>query len=119
MADYPGFDQDKIEAALEAAQRHNSSVGLNKSSAEMDIRAGGEMAISGGCISVTVKDGKVCLNLPLGIGSYCLPVPSWVPEGAEVRACIDICTTWGIPTGVKITVSFNDTVIFTKSFLKC
>ena len=119
MAQYPSFDQDKINAALEAAQRHNECVQLQSIDSEMDILAGGEMAIAGGCVSVTVSGGKVCLNLPLGIGNYCLPVPSWIPEGAELKACIDICTTWGIPTGVKITVSFNGTVVFTKSFLKC
>lgn len=119
MANYTSFDQDKIHAALECAQRHNESIGLKSVGADMELIGGGEFAIAAGCVSVTVKNGKVCVNLPLGIGSYCLPVPSWVPEGADLKACIDICTTWGIPTGVKLTVSFNDTVLFTKTFLKC
>lgn len=119
MADYARFDQEKIDAALETARRHNELVGLSKVHSGMDVHSGGEFSITAGCISVTVKDGKICIELPLGFGKYCLPIPPWIPDGAEVKACLDICTTWGIPTGVKLTVSFNGLVIFTKTFGKC
>ncbi|WP_137863419.1 MULTISPECIES: hypothetical protein [unclassified Sphingomonas] len=122
MTTYADFDQSKINAALEAAREHAGagadtaleSAGLST----MDIYAATEFAVSAGCISVKSQNGKVCLNLPL-VGNYCLPVPSWIPSGAELQACISLCTTWGIPTGVKLTVSFNGSVIFTKKFLKC
>jgi hypothetical protein len=44
---------------------------------------------------------QTCLNLPLGIGKVCLPVPSSVPNGTAAEACIGICTTWKIPTCIR------------------
>lgn len=119
MSDYTSFDQKYIDAAIEAASRHNDSIGFQSDASEIHPHAANEFAISAGCVEVAVKNGKVCLNLPLGIGSFCLPVPSWIPEGANVKACIDICTKFGIPTGLKLSVSFNGTIVFTKTFLLC
>ena len=119
MANYAKFDEKLIEAALEAAQRHNDLSGFSSIHPGMEVHAGGEFSVSGGCISVTVKDHKVCIELPLGFRKYCLPVPNWIPNGSELRACIDICTTWGVPTGLKLKVSFDGSVIFTKTFGKC
>ncbi|GGO98761.1 hypothetical protein [Stakelama pacifica] len=123
MADYAQFDQDKIDAALDAARRHNETFKLQApgSAADLsaiDMHASGEFSVSGGCITVSVQNHQICLDIPL-VGKYCLPVPSWIPDGASLQACISLCTTWGIPHGVKLTVSFNGTVIFTKTFLKC
>lgn len=122
MSHYVSFDQSKIDAALEAAREHAGEHGGNVLTAnaltDFDPHLGGEYSVSGGCVSVTVESGKVCVDLPL-VGKYCLPVPSWIPSGAELQACVSLCTTWGVPTGVKLTVSFNGTTIFTKSFLKC
>jgi hypothetical protein len=42
-----------------------------------------------------------------------------VPNGKVVEVCLGICTTWKIPTGVKVTVSFGGKVILTKSFGRC
>jgi hypothetical protein len=55
------------------------------------------------CISVTIHDGKACLNLPV-VGSVCVSVPSWVPNGTVAQACIDICSKFGIPCGAKVSV---------------
>jgi hypothetical protein len=123
MADYASFDQEKIDAALETARLHHESfnVGTRLTAndlSKVDVHAAGEFSISGGCITVSVNNGKICLNLPI-VGQYCLPVPSWIPSGAQLQACVSICTTFGIPTGVKLTVSFNGQIIFTKTFLKC
>ncbi len=119
MADYPGFDEEKVQHALDAAQRHNDAVGLQNSDGGPNILAGGEFAVQAQRISVTVKNNKVCLNLPLGIGSVCLPIPVSIPDGTAAEACLSICTTWGIPTGVKVTVSVAGHTIVTKSFGKC
>jgi hypothetical protein len=56
------------------------------------------------CVSVTVNDRKVCLELPLDLGEACVEVPDWVPDGEAARACISIKKKWGIPTGVKLCV---------------
>jgi hypothetical protein len=119
MADqFVSFDMQAIDQAIETAQRHAHS--LRAQSGHQPIGADdGELKVSAQCVSVSVDDGKVCLNLPLGLGSYCFTVPSWVPNGAEVRACLDICTVWGIPCGVEVTLSFNGQQIIKKGFGCC
>lgn len=119
MADLPGFDKDKVQQALDAAASHNELFNATAGGASLNLLAGGEYSVLAQCISVTVNDGKVCLNLPLGIGSVCIPIPVSIPNGTAAEACLDICTTWGIPTGVKVTVSALGHVIVTKTFGKC
>ena len=119
MANYPSFNEEKIQQALEAASRHNDTVGVKTAGDAPNLLAGGEYAALAQCISVTVGDHKVCLNLPFGIGSVCIPLPISVPEGTAAQACLSICTTWGIPTGVKVTVSVGGVTVVTKSFGKC
>lgn len=114
-AELPKFDAKKIEQALETAQRHNDALRATVKGKTVAL-TDGALGISGGCISVTVQNGQVCLNLPLGIGSVCLPVPSWIPNGTAAQACINICTKWGIPCGVEVTVSVAGQQIIQKGF---
>jgi len=124
-SNYPSFDQKAITEALEAGQRHGknlravSDAGAAGGAGQSITLDNGELKLSAQCISVSVNNGQVCLNLPLGIGSICIPVPSWIPSGATVQACLDICTKWGIPCGVEVTGSFNGTRIFQKGFGCC
>ncbi|NMG40617.1 hypothetical protein GRZ55_15330 [Chelativorans sp. ZYF759] len=118
MATYHEFDQKAVASALEAARGHYDQAALLKSN-EVNPVDDGHLSISGGCISVTVEGGKVCVNLPLGIGSICVPIPPIFPDGTAAQACISICTTWGIPTGVRLTVSIAGQTIINKTFLKC
>jgi len=114
-SDFPSFDAKVIEQSLEAAQRHGEALrAANKGGGA--ALADGALKVSAQCISVTVQNGQVCLNLPLGIGSVCLPVPSWIPNGTAAQACIDICTKWGIPCGVEVTVSVAGQRIVSKGF---
>ena len=115
---HPSFDSKAIEHAIETAQRHGKAVQA-KAGGHAIGTDNGELKVSAQCISVTVQNGQVCLNLPLGLGSICLPVPSWVPNGASVQACLDICTVWGVPCGVEVTVSFNGQRIIQKGFGCC
>ncbi|MDN2579334.1 hypothetical protein [Aquibium sp. ELW1220] len=119
MASYPEFDSRQIQAALDAAREMHDVASLQRAGPETAVPDDGHIQIAGGCISVTVSGGKVCLNLPLGIGSVCLPVPAFVPNGTVAQACIHICTTFGIPTGVTLTVSVAGNMIVQKSFGKC
>ncbi len=113
-AAYPEFSAEAIAQALEAAQRH-SAPRLQAASGQGLVFADGALKVSAQCISVTVNNGQVCLNLPV-VGSECFSVPSWVPNGTAVQACLDICTKWGIPCGVEVTVSLAGQKIFTKGF---
>lgn len=119
MATFHEFDGAKIESALDAARSYHSTEALRSAGADVSLADDGHLRLAGGCISVTVEDGKVCLNLPLGIGKICLPIPSVFPNGTAAEACINICTTWGIPTGVSVTISILGKVVVSKSFGKC
>lgn len=112
---HPGFNTEVIDQALEAARRHSETLQASVSGREIGLDDG-RLKVSAQCISVTVTNGQVCLNLPLGIGSVCLPVPSWVPNGTAAQACLDICTKWGIPCGVEVTVSVAGQTIVQKGF---
>lgn len=116
---YHEFDAQAVNEALAAAQEHNQSAGLEGVHPEMSVLHGGEFAIAAQCIRVTVAGNKICLSLPLGIGKICLPIPISVKNGTVASACLTICTTWGIPTGVKVTITVGSTVIVTKKFGKC
>lgn len=117
-SELPSFDDGIIEQSLEAAKRGSDTL-LQASAAKSGggtALADGALKVSAQCISVTVTNGQVCLNLPLGIGSVCLPVPSWIPNGTAAQACLDICTKWGIPCGVEVTVSVAGQQIISKGF---
>ena len=114
-SNYPSFSRDAINHALEAAQRHRAEKMPGATHDEMPL-ADGTLKLSAQCISVTVQNGQVCLNLPLGLGSVCLPIPAIFPNGTAAQACLDICTTWGIPCGVEVTVSIAGHVIVRKNF---
>ncbi|MFC6583555.1 hypothetical protein [Sulfitobacter aestuariivivens] len=75
MATYHEFDQKQINAALDAARDHFSDQSATKMDAAADISSNTHMLLAGGCIKVTVENGKVCLSLPLGFGKVCLPIP--------------------------------------------
>jgi hypothetical protein len=119
MTTYHEFDKKAVQGALDAAQAHNEMFGVSRVSHDMDISAGGDFLVAAECISVTVENNKVCLNLPLGFGKVCLPIPVSIPNGTAAKACLKICTTWGIPTGIKVTVEVGGIVIVSKTFGKC
>ena len=119
MTTYHEFSAEEIGHALNAAGSHNESFGISQFDSSTDISAGGEFSILAQCISVTVANHKVCLNLPLGIGRVCLPLPINIPNGKVAKACLSICTRFGIPTGVKVTVAVGSVTIITKKFGIC
>jgi hypothetical protein len=120
MAQHYEFDDKAVSNALTAAQAHQEEMsGLQASGGQAGILAGGEFMVAAQCISVKVQNHKVCLKLPLGIGSICLPLPINIPNGTAAEACLDICTTWGFPTGVRVTISVLGKVIVRKTFGKC
>lgn len=119
MATFHEFDEKAITSVLEAARSLYDQKILDERVRIINPIDDGHIRIAAQCISVTVDNGRICLNLPLGIGKFCLPIPSIIPNGTAAQACLDICTTWGIPTGVRVTVSVAGKVIVEKTFLKC
>ncbi len=120
MTQYHPFDDAATKATIETAKKHYQALAAAKQSTAGDsIADDGHLKLLASCISVTVSGGKICLNLPLGIGSVCLPIPAVFPDGTAAQACLSICTTWGIPTGVKVTVAIAGQIVVEKSFGKC
>lgn len=113
--EHPQFSAEIIDQALAAAHAHSTALRATTINHTTPL-ADGALKLSAQCISVTVQNGQVCLNLPFGIGHVCLPIPSWIPNGTAAKACLDICTKWGIPCGVEVTVSVAGQVIVKKGF---
>lgn len=119
MATFHEFDEKAIASALETARSAYGQKAFDDRSRTIDLIDDGHLRIAAQCISVTVENGKICLNLPLGLGKFCFPVPPVFPNGTAAQACLSICTFLGIPTGVRVTVSIAGNVILEKTFGKC
>lgn len=110
----PSFDQAVIEASLDAAKRHADTLQQKVANGPLQF-ADGSLKVAAQCISVTIQNGQACLNLPI-VGNECISVPSWVPNGSACSACLDICTKWGIPCGIEVTLSVAGQQILQKTF---
>lgn len=112
------FDAAAVQAAVDAAREGvpTGASAADVSTMDISTAAGAELTVLAQCISVTVRNRKVCLGLPLGLGQVCLPIPINVGDGTSAQACLDIRTTWGIPTGVCVSISVGGTQIVRKCF---
>jgi hypothetical protein len=117
MAEAPSFSDEAIQGAVASAKSYYDKRALQADRPQLGLDDG-HMSTLAECITVTVSNGEACLNLPLGIGKVCLPIPISY-NGKVASACLSICTTWGIPTGVRVTVSVAGVVILEKTFGKC
>ena len=107
---YASFDQKAIDEALaltktSGAESLTAATGAG-AAAKIKFPDSGQMSMTAQCITVTVKNSKVCLNVPFA-GSICIGVPKWVPNGKAVAACASVCTRFGVPTGVTVTLSIG------------
>lgn len=120
MSNTPSFSDESVKNAIETAkpyQKQYSALLQQGQPTGIPLHQGRLSALAE-CISITLNNGEACLNLPLGIGSVCIPVPI-AYDGKVAQACLSICTTWGIPTGVKVTISVGGVVIVTAPFGAC
>jgi hypothetical protein len=118
MPNYHEFDKTAIEEAHALARQHEEMHAQALAGGEMGLSDSGALSLRAQCISVTSDGHQICLNLPI-VGKKCLPLPVKIPSGTALQVCLDICYTWKIPTGVKVTVSAGGHVILTKTFGKC
>lgn len=114
--DLPSFSDAKVQEALDSAKKFYHQRALQGTN-EI-VHDDGHLSTRAQCITLTIANGQACVNLPLGIGKVCLPVPISY-DGQVASVCLDICTTWGIPTGVKVTVTVAGVQVVQKSFGKC
>ncbi|MBP93033.1 MAG: hypothetical protein CMC55_02815 [Flavobacteriaceae bacterium] len=119
MKNYYSFDEQAISHALNSAKQTHAGLDLTNLKSDSDLSRGGDLQVQAQCISVKVEDNKICLNLPFGFGKHCLHIPISIPNGTAANACLSICTTWGIPTGIKVAVTVAGVTVISQTFGKC
>lgn len=121
MSEVHTFDEGKVNDILKAhAEAHaETAKSLSADAAGMFGGHSSTMALAE-CIAVVVnKDGKVCVKLPLGLGTHCIPIPTPFPAGTAGEACLKIKTKFGIPCGVEVTITIAGKEVVKKSFGLC
>lgn len=118
MTTYHEFNQQEVSALIEAAKNHYDREALATSGPEAADQAT-PLILGETCIEVTVEDGKICLKLPIVNRDICIPIPDFIPNGTVAKACLKICTTFGIPTGACVTITALDRTIANQCFGKC
>jgi hypothetical protein len=115
MSEFYSFSDAAVNAALESAKlNYIRTDALVTSPAASEL-----LSVGAGCISVTTQGNQVCINLPLGFGQHCFSLPITVPSGSVGQACLSICTKFGLPTGVRITITFAGVSVINQSFGIC
>jgi hypothetical protein len=117
---YYEFDTEAIRATLEAAREANAEQ-LQVATADptaLDLTAvlASDVTVTAACITVTVRNRKVCLSLPFNLGSVCLPIPIHVGDGTSAQACLSTRTIWWVPVAVCVSVSVGGIQIVRQCF---
>ncbi len=99
------------------------TIALNSSAGKCACDAGGSShassrATRSDCVSITIDDGKACLNIPYA-GDVCISVPDSVPNGTVAEACIDTCSKFGILCGVEVSVRVLGVEVTSQSWGCC
>ena len=119
MAEFYKFSEEAVNSAISTARNHYADSELMSLRSTDSLPDAGELSLLAECITIKVEGNKVCIDLPLGFGKVCLPIPISIPNGEVGKACLSICTTWGIPTGVKVTVKIGGVEVVSKKFGRC
>ena len=116
--EYYSFSDEAVSSALEAARRPHEGRDL-RAITEISTSVSPHRTLLAECISITVSNNQVCLNIPLGVGNICIAIPFNVPNGTVTQACLSICTIWGIPTGVCVSIDVGGAEIVKQCFGFC
>ena len=108
--------QGALEAAREAAAEQVQAAAADPTALDLTTAQVSEVTIQAACLTVTVRNRKVCLSLPFGLGSVCLPIPINVGDGTSAQACIDVNTILGFPIGICVFVRVGGSEIVRKCF---
>ncbi|MCB8837730.1 hypothetical protein [Aurantimonas sp. VKM B-3413] len=119
MPTFYQFDQNAVQAALDAAKQDFAEGDIQTLTARGAVTKSSERSLLAECVKVVIEDHKVCVDLPLGLGKHCIPVPINIPNGEAGSACLTICTTIGFPTGVKVSVIVAGITVVSETFGKC
>ncbi|WP_369239956.1 hypothetical protein [Jiella sp. M17.18] len=119
MPQFYQFSPQAVQAALDAAKQDFAEGDIQTLTANGTVTKSSERSLLAECVSVSVQDHKVCVDLPLGLGKHCIPIPLNIPNGEAGSACLSICTTFGFPTGVKVSVIVAGITVVSETFGKC
>jgi hypothetical protein len=108
--------QGALEAASEAAAQQVQAAAADPTALDLTTAQISEVTIQAVCLTVTVRNRKVCVSLPFGFGSACLPIPFHVGDGTSAEACLDVKTILGFPIGVCVFVRVGGSEIVRKCF---
>lgn len=118
MATY-SFSETAINHAIEAAKHTHEEQQISTKDTSTNLYHIGCMLVSAECMKVKVENHKVCIKLPLKLGKHCFILPASIPDGSVGKACLTICTHFGVPTGVKVTIYIDQVIVVSQSFGKC
>ena len=107
----------KVINAAKATQEVNKPK-TSKGSVTAAALDSGRMSYLSECISVSINNDQVCLNIPI-YGQVCITLPIGLPSGTLAQACLNVCTHFGIPTGVTVSIAVAGQTIVTKTFGYC
>ena len=102
-----------------AGQEHVPDFSVHGFAEKNELANGGNVAALAGvhalnlaaCVSASYQNGKVCFNVPI-YGPFCVSVPVQIPVSAALKACVQTCGGSFIPTGLKVSIYMNSTVIW-------
>jgi len=118
MANKAEISEEAIANALDAAKRDADAARTRLSRSPNTLAMDGEATFLAECVSVEIKGNEVCLKLPF-VGDVCIPLPISPPSGTLAEVCASLCTKFGIPTGVRVTVSVAGQTVVSKTFGIC
>lgn len=120
MSNEAQFSASRLEEIFSAAADNYRMLSATADQKAFDGLAAGDASLTAECISITVSDRKLCFKLPAPISKdWCITVPSWIPDGTAAQACLSVCYKFGIPMGVKVTVTVAGSVIYQQTFGLC
>ena len=100
--EYVSFDEEEYRSALEAARQEFEGVDLR--SVDFSTAQDASAEIRATCVELRSIGRRVCLILPRPLRRDPLCIPLNLPDGSIVRACLYVCTFWGIPIGACVRV---------------
>jgi hypothetical protein len=116
---YYEFSEESVSNAINAARVTHEENQTRNTESEFNIDLGGCLLVAAQCVEVRIENQKVCLKLPLNLGRHCFKLPGNIPNGTVGKACLSVCTKFGLPTGVKVKIDIGGQTVVEQTFGRC
>jgi len=114
-SEYVSFDEEEYRSALEAARQEFEGVDVR--SVDFDTVQDASAEIRAACVEVESRGRRICLRLPRPFPRLCIPIN--LPDGSIVRACLHVCTFFGIPIGACVRVYLAGELVAKRCIGRC